>query len=540
MKNLRIVLLLSLWVMSSSRLPAQLTPADEPAFYGTDIYFHDWNQTNHTTDGYDWSMPDWVQPEPNSAITHFRKINGEPADDMLLAAGFRGNIKRQLAWSWKKIEATEGKYDFQGLRDEINRVSEDGKYKIELRIYAAVQKYATFNEDGTAKPTPEYIVDSEQSAPEWLKDKGVATITGNRFLTFQLTYYNEYDNRYHTPYINMVKALGKTGILNDERIINAYVHLGSQTRGEEGHGPALDSPHRAKYEERLKTWADAAGKDAHKLMTMSNEGKDLKTAYEFGIGQRNGFVENFLLHASNPDLGTRVDSQGYLEVDETHPLIKNKLASGDENEEYFLNQFMKDRFGDYNTFEHRYREATLRVLQMRRTSIYDQNVQGFINPPLRQFAALSLAKDVYTTADAWTYLRQNNLKPNDGRNKQVQAQIDVSARNADGSLPVKNFERWLYQRDGNDIKTIPTRKRGEGGLQRARDERHPYEFTARKTDADQGFDRIGFALDDRFIRGRGEVALKVSYVDDGTTQWYLQYTGTDGNLKRKRVANQGY
>ena len=539
MKNLRIVLLLSLWVMSSSRLPAQLTPADEPEFYGTDIYFHDWNQTNHTIDGYDWSVPDWVEPAPNSAIMHTRKIYGKPADEMLLAAGFRGNLKRVVSWNWKKIEPTEGEYDWQSLRDEIDRVSENGKYRVELRIYAAVIKYDAFNDDGTPAPTPASSIEIEQSAPEWLKDKGIATILGQRYLNFQLTYYDEYDDKYHDPYIKMIEALGRTGIFNDSRMINAYVHFGSSTRGEEGHGPALDSPNRPKYEERLAVWAAAAGADKHKLMTVSNEVKDLPVAYALGIGQRNAFVENYVLHSYNPELGTRVDSEGYMEIDESHPLIKDGLASGDENEEYFLTQFMEDRFGDFSTFKHRYMESTLRVLQMRRTTLWCQNVQGFINPPIRQFAALSLAKDVESTADAWTYLRQTNLKPNDGRTKYVQQTMAASAVNADGSLPVKNFERWLYQRDGGDIKTIPTRKRGEGGLQRARDPRHEYDYTARRTDLDNGHTKIGFALDDRFISGRGEVALKVSYVDDGNNEWYLSYTNTAGETVRKEITNSG-
>ncbi|AXT58097.1 T9SS C-terminal target domain-containing protein [Aquimarina sp. AD1] len=518
----------------------------EQEFYGTNVYFHNWNETNHTIDGYDWSMPNWVKPAENSGLVSSRKISNlsfKRKDVIYSERGFKGQFKRKVSWNWRKLEPQEGVYDFQSLRDEIKNVSENGKYKLEVNIYAAVFKFEFLNPDGSVDTSlndfQRRSIDAEQSAPQWLVDtynipRKAPAIEG----TVRITNLDEFDSRYHFRYKKLITALGESGILNDPIILNAYVCLGSPTRGEEGEGPKPNEANYDKYIERLDVWAEAAGSNTKKLTSVSSDENNAQAAIDRGMGQRGGFVEQYLMRLVNPQIGSRVNAQGYLEFNENAVIYKENRTSGDENENYFLNALAASRFGEPRSYKHRYRESTLRALQMRRTTIWDEWAEGFVNPPLSQFLALSLAKRVNTTADAWCYLRQSDMILNNPNNKGIKDAIAVENRNPDGTLPVKNFERWLYQRDGGDIKTIPVRERGQGGDILFRDKNKPFDYTARRTDASNGFNKIGFALDDRFIKGKGEVAIKVSYEDNGTTQWFLQYTNTNGGIVKERVTNQ--
>ena len=528
-------------------LHGQLTAEDESDFYGTTPTFHDWDESNHTVEGFDWSMPAWVDPAPRTGVTHGRKISargGQAADQLLDDAGYRGTLKRSLSWNWKWLEPSEGDFDFERLREAIQATSENGRYKIELKVYAAVKFFQLLDGDGNPQ-TSDYARsarEQEQSAPTWLADYDIPASYQNKTY-FELSVYDEYHPDYHSRYLRMIEALGQSGILADDHIVSAYVHKGSPTRGEEGHGPGESSLNWPKYEERMQAWADAAGPDVLKLMTVSSDAPDLRLAARLRIGQRNGFVEHYLMHVVNADLATSITPAGYLTVNEQHPIIRDGLMSGDENEEYFLNEQMSERFGEFSSFKHRYREATLRMLQMRRRVIWDANVQGFIEPALSQFAALSLGKTVETTADAWCYLRQSDLQPNNSGTAGAAAIVPTANRNSDGSIPAKNFERWLYQRDdGQRVRTTPARPLGEGGYQLFRSpEQGPggVDYTARRTNTGAGADRIGFALDDRFASGPGvAVALKVTYLDDNS-RWRLEYPTTSGTTATRTVTGGG-
>jgi len=250
---------------------------------------------------------------------------------------------------------------------------------------------------------------------------------------------------------------------------------------------------------------------------VSGNEEDLKLGLQLGMGQRNGFVEHYMLHAPNPGLGQELDADGYLVVNERCPLIAENRASGDENEEYTSNHV--ERFGPIETFSHRYREATLRMLQMRRNFVWAEFGPWLINPPLLHYLALELGKTAQDAPDAWCYLRESVTKR--------------------GEQPVKNFERWMYQRDADGARTLATGKVEVPPQMFEFDPNHLYDLTARQTQMTKGQSSIRFGVDEAFLAGGPHaVAVKITYLDRGNAEWQLEYF-TDAQKTATRQVSCG-
>jgi hypothetical protein len=98
---------------------------------------------------------------------------------------------------------------------------------------------------------------------------------------------------------------------------------------------------------------------------------------------------------------------------------------------------------------------------------------------------------------------------------------------------VKNFERWLYQRDRDGYRTVPAARVPHHESMYPSPPDQKYDFTARRTDLASGSDRIGFAVDDRFLSGGPhKVAVKVTYHDVSKGAWTLAYRTPDGESTR--------
>ena len=455
--------------------------------------FHAWNETDHTVEGEDWSLPLWVKPARYSGI----QINPK-----LVSAEFPGRIQRAVHASWREVEPTEGTFDFRGLREEILKESEGGNYAVKMGLGASVWETRYFQslQDRTIRKT------DTGTAPRWLKGFNIPLIEEppNKSVPFQVVNMDIYHPEYHRRYLKLVEAFGRSGIPQLKELDSCYVHLVSASRGEEGAGPAVGDPRRQLFEERMRAWADAFKGVAQKLCLVSGKDEDLELALKLGMGQRNGFVEHYLLHAPNPGLGQELDAEGYLVVNERCPLIAENRASGDENEEYTSSH--EARFGPIETFPHRYHEATLRMLQMRRNFVWAEGGPWLINPPLLHYLALELGKSAQNAPDAWCYLRESVVKSG----KQGQ--------------PVKNFERWLYQRDADGARTLATEKVAVPPQMFEFDRNHLFDLTARQTQSAKGQVLIRFGVDEAFLAGGPHaVAVKVTYLDRAQAAWQLEY-----------------
>jgi len=420
---------------------------------------------------------------------------------------------------WRQIEAREGVYDFSLVRELILDASEEGRYAVKMGLGASVWETRYFrglDYKTTVRTTP-------GTAPEWLIEYGVAKIEErpNRSVPFQVVNLDIYDPAYHERYLRMVRAFGKSGIPQMKELDLCYVHLKSASRGEEGSGPKPGDPRRARYEERLRAWVAAFTGVAYKLCNVSHKAEDMALAVTLGMGQRNGFVEHYMLHAPNPSLGQVLDEDGYLVADEKHPLIAENRASGDENEEYTWRHEV--RFGPIETFPHRYLESMLRVLQMRRNFVWAEGGSWLVNPPLLHYVALELGKNARNAPDAWCYLRESHVP-------------DRANGNWKKAIPVKNFERWLYQRDAEGARTVPTERVDVPAQMFEFHKQHLYDHTARSTQTAQGQRRIRFALDDAFLSGGPHrVAVKITYLDKGNAEWELEYSSAPGAVTTRRV-----
>ncbi len=477
-----------------------------PDLFHKTFFAHPWNETEHSVEGEDWSLPEWVKPAPYSGVQ---------IGETLVGPEFPGRIQRAVTVSWRQLEATEGAFDFAALRQKILETSQRGKYAVKLSLPASVweTRYFVSLEDRTLRKT------EEGSAPLWLSRYGIPIReeTPNRSIPFQVVNLDIYHPEYHRRYLRLVEAFGGSGIPQMRELDLCYLHLVSPSRGEEGDGPPPGDPRRPLFEQRLRAWAEAFRGVTHKLCLVSGKPDDLQLGLQLGMGQRNGFVEHYLTHAPNPALGQLVDEEGYLVADETCPLIAENRASGDENEEYTKAHVA--RFGPIETFPHRYRESTLRMLQMRRNFVWAEGGPWLINPPLLHYLTMELGQTVRTAPDAWCYLRESTLKGGrDGR-------------------AVKNFERWLYQRDADGARTEATARVEVPEQMFEFHPDHRYDCTARKTRSDEGETRIQLALDDAFLMGGPHrVAVKITYLDCDHAKWQLEHLVSGGQRAAHEVS----
>jgi hypothetical protein len=501
----------TLWILALAQTSfADEIDAQAKTLFSNGYHFHTWNPTDHTVDGEDWSLPPRVKASANSGIQVSEKKVGPT---------FPGRIQRTVRASWREIEVEEGVFDFSHLRQRIVDLSEGGRYAIKMGLGASVWETRYFR-----SLTDRTIVRSPVgTAPRWLKGHGVPLIEErpNRSIPFQVVNMDIYHTEYHRRYVRLIEEFGKSGIPQMKELDYCYLHLKSASRGEEGVGPNLDDPKRRNYEERLQAWAAAFQGVESKLCNVSGKEIDLEYCLKLGMGQRNGYVEHYMLHVPNRMLGQLLDDNGYLVVDEENPLIAENRASGDENEEYTRGHIT--RFGPLDTFPHRYRESMLRVLQMRRTFVWAEGGPWLVNAPLLHYVTLELGKTATTAPDAWCYLRESYVP--DRVNKQWK-----------NALPVKNFERWVYQRDSEGARTKPTERVDVPEQMFDFAKTHLYDFTARKTQSENGQKRISFAVAESFLSGGPHaVAVKVTYLDRGNAKWLLEYHTAAGRNETQPV-----
>ncbi len=539
MPSLRVFLLLILATAcqlhgqepAPAELDAAVTYPDRPAtkavgdtrFYAEPVP-QPWRDTDDVIDGFDWSLPPAVKPSPQSWI---KQLGAAPAT-------YPGNLLGIINTTWASLEPEEGRYELSGIENEIRKLKAKGFKGIELHIRGSV--WEVEYTDNQARPIPpEKLTPAQQasrrqaiSAPRWLANhlspekltepRPGKILPGSR----NLVNCDIFQPEYHQRYLKLIEALAKSGLPQAPELAVVYIHMVSSSGGEENDGATPDDAVRHPLVvERLKAWAAAFGPNARKLVFTGANPENLKICYGLGMGQRNGFVERYLLHVSNPGLGQSLDPAGYLITDETLPPIAENRVFGDENEEYNpASELHVTRFGPISTWNHRYREATLRALQMRRNTLWEPTLS--LDPYLSAFLANELGHQVKDAPDAWCYLRESYVHAgNTWKGKAV---------------PVKNFERWLYQRDIPGYATRPVRRVLFQEIQSASLastylQGGNYDYVAR-----QG-KRFGFAVDDRFLdAGPANVAIKVTYYDEAP--WKLVYHSTTG-IRERRVTSQG-
>jgi len=463
-----------------------------------------WRDKDDVVDGWDWSLPPGTEPS-GRAMIRWGMHGWRRLAEAELPEGV--TVVDELWWRWRQLEPEEGTYDFDSLKAAIRERLDAGCDGVIIRMLGSVWETGTPEE---WKTWPEWRF-GRWSAPRWLRDLGVKTIEqardGGRVVHMDI-----FDPVYHEKYVRFVRAFGESGLPAMPELRGLIICGMSFSNGEEASDVKLDTPERtARWQERIRAWIDAFGDNRNKLVAMADLPSGAKgTDGDLMVGSRDGFVEMYLYHTNDPGRGQFIDKDRYLCVDETNPYVRQRFIFGDENEEYSPDRYAdkagtRGRFGPLESFNYRYFTSMLRMLQMRRNYLYTET--NAVIPELLWYVCHELGHTAESAPDAWCFLRESYLAP------------WANAKQHQSPGPVKNFERWLHQRDATGHETEPA-VRIPHALTTwwLRDEKHPYDYVARRGT------HIGFSLDERILNGRDRpVAVKVTFFDGIRGSWRLTY-----------------
>jgi len=470
--------------------------------------------------GSDYWLPDWVEPEAFAGYVDHPESEGSHP----------GTAYRNRWTSWAQIEPERGQYDWDYL-DNLFDTADAAGYRVSLQIRSIVR--------GGGNLARGIVIPS--AVPDWvftefdLTEDEVVNLGGD----WNIEVIPGWRPDIREAFNDMIRALGERGYTQRPSLGVMYIHGISPSRGEEfwlepWQVRLLES--RAGFsatvmqdwiESRMDAHAQAFGAQVGKTAWVGKvdiwhySGEDYRQAawslveyaWDLGIGNRSSIVERYHIALQEPALGQSLDDDGYLYTDETIPPIATERYFGDENEEYGPNWDW--RYGGTHGDWQRYRLAMLRVLQMRMRFLWTGAAAEQLDPALSTYTRYALGKNVETSADAWAYLKEAAV-----------------SRSLTPAGVIRNFERWLLQRDMPGGVTVPAervdRSFNSGG---ASDDAEGafYDYLARRTNVAEGERCIYFDLDDRF-HTTGPVAIKVEILDDAAASWRIEYVDQAGDL----------
>ncbi len=452
-----------------------------------------WINKDTILSGWDWSLPAFVMPAAKSNLCIARNGGlGREKIEKLPKVNFPCNAVIAHWVNWSLLEPEEGKINFQPLITNIKLASQKGYGSI-VRIHFSAIDFA----------------------PDWIKKYNIPIRKETR-PNPKKTNYEVSHPEFHKRYLKFIDALGKSGIPQMEEVKGLFLGYASPSNGDEGIGPYPESMSGANDTiqhviERIDAWVGACKGVEDKVIMggLSNYG------FSKGFGIRRGFVEMYLYHIPDEHIGQKIDSNGYLYVDESNPIIANNVFNGDENEEYdeaWATESRLFRFGKTTvSYPYRYFTSNLRLLQMR---CNDLLVNEFaLLPEMLAWVGIGMGKTVNDAPDAWCFLRESYLKENGGR-------------------PVKNFERWIYQRDMPGYETTPAMKIEQAIQMWMVQPGKYFDYIAREGK------KIGFDVEDKWAGLKDSVAIKVSYFDTHSGELNLVFNNRK-KLKKKTVKLYG-
>lgn len=473
--------------------------------------------------GEDYSLPDWVEPEEYSGYVG--------AVDLPRPEG----SMRVMNWyvSWKRLEPEQGQYDWDYV-DRKLAAAATGGYQLNMHLQSITY--------GGGDPDRGIVVDCK--VPDWVM--GEFGLTEDDLINlgweFDILVIPGWHPGIQEAFGEFLRAFGERGYPQSPQLASAYMHAISPSRGEEFWMTQealdrLETYHGFSVSilddwitSRFSAYEEAFSGVTHKLVWVGKQGawryvsngryEDLalrlvQDAWDMGAGNRSSAIEKYNLWLKEPALGQDVDEMGYQVVDENLPPLLSTRFFGDENEEY--GDDWVGRYGSRTGDAQRYRFAMLRALQMRFRFLWTSEVAETINPDLSRYAALSFGKSVEDSPDAWAYLRESPVSTSF-------SPVGV----------VKNFERWLKQRDlpgGMTVATQRTFREFEAGGLHGSGPDQWYDDIARRTDITTGNPSIFFDLDDGFHSGGG-VQIKVEILDDSEATWYVEYTNSNHQVSQ--------
>ena len=460
-------------------------------------------------DGETFWLPEFVTPEPYSGYLGNPQIGNQITF-------------KTLYTTWRALEPVRGEYNWDIIENAILK-AQAGGYRLILRIHGVT--LGGQNEDGSI------VVNN--SVPDWVMTD-FAPPTDTLGWLFNLEVIPGWRPDIRDAFNELIREFGRQGFPQRAEIGGAYISGISPSRGEEfwmeedtvsrlegtlGFSRVactewIRSRMNAYVEafsglDRLVWVGDMSSFDISGYSGMAAE--LMQYAWNLGIGNRHGIIERYHNMANDPSYGQAVNEEGYMTLDETVPPIATLRYFGSENEEYGTD--WEWRYGSVTGDRNRYRLAMFRALQMRLRFLLTSEAAEALIPPLSEYARRSFGKDVWNSPDAWALLKETPVKP---------------GYSSAGVL--KNFERWLRQRDLPGGMTVPTERVDRTFDAGASPTDQWYDYMARRTDVDEGSPYIYFDLDDRILVN-GPVEIRVEYVDRTPAVWHIDYVDGQGNVR---------
>jgi hypothetical protein len=414
---------------------------------------------------------------------------------------------------WSKISRGPGSYDWTPMEDAIRDARAAGM-RIGLHVKGVERR----------------------SVPDWIVEKYKVPVLDVKPLQENQPWRLQIVPPWHPDvlkeYAAFMRAFAKTGIPQRDEVVYGYIHGISPSRGEElflrpvdidewektaGLTPDLMADClRARLDAMLEAFrgveyklawmnagALAAGQKGHEEYAKKTSGL-FEYALSHGTGWRGGGIDfqNVLLEARH--LGSSINADGYVEIDESVPLRDGKRFVGDENEEY--GKGWEWRFGPYEQHAYRHRICCLHGVQLGENFQMVSPETLKISPDLNRYVMLTQGRRAENSPDAWAYLRECYI------------------RSPKGPRPVKNLERYLIQRDVDGSRSVAAE----------RVDRHPLgadapgqnrDFDARRTDIANRQDGLAFQLSPRFWPRAAAAIVKVTFTDRAKASWHIEFGG---------------
>ena len=472
--------------------------------------------------GEDYSLPKWAHPEEYAGYVGGSLDTPRPEGSM-----------RVINWytSWAELEPVRGEYNWDAVELRLANAAAGG-FKVSLHLQSIT--YGGGNEEmGIIVP---------QMVPDWVIEDFNLTEDDiiNLGWEFDLLIIPGWRPEISEAFNDLVRAFGERGYAHSPHLASTYIMGISPSRGEEfwmtqmaldileqDHGftpTVLEEWMTSRfdaYEEAFTgvtykvAWVGKRGSWSY-LSNKKYEDLALQlvhNAWSMGAGNRSGGIEYYHSWTNEPALGQSIDDHGYLLTDETLPPLNSLSYFGDENEEY--GDLWVGRFGARSGEPQRYRFSVLRALQMRMRFLWTSDSAEELNPPLSNYVGMSFGKTVENSPDAWAYLKET----------------PVHIFHSPVGL-LRNFERWLLQRDMVGGMTVPTQRvfrEFNAGSYHLASPSLWYDDVARRTDLASGNPYIFFDIDDRF-RAKGSVQIKVEILDDSLASWHIDFTNARNEL----------
>lgn len=500
------------------------------------------------SDGYNWSLPIHINPTPFTGWAESGEYRKEWEKIYPASSANPDEIfyHHPIGFNWAEVNPEKGVFDWSVIDAAIQKIEREPHTCFSLlpgiwskkSLRKGLQDYPYGGwHDMTVISTwgTHFLQFSYPMIPEWVNitylSTGLAaawdTHPGNNYFEALTTFINALAERYknhprfgwvHCPFLDYAWGEGcfRAPRNADDNEKEAYVDFAINKTG-------LTPCNLEKY---LKSLVDIyagafRGKEGQIVWTsMENEmgllgiygGEEYNQAKERGwqyavdkgFGGRDGQVEIWMRYLTK-GYGNVIDENGYLIIDDNYPPIKNSVVWYTENEnwsEYFV--------PNNESLFYIYKARALRLLQMRRNWDWGGLQKALEFPELGRYMQLSLGKTIQNSVDAWCWPRESYIT------------------NMGKITPVKNFERWLYQRDiKSDGMTSPARKTDISMLHQSVSA-YGYEFEARKTDVLTGNTCMYFDIDEGWFGEHEGCKLLITYVDNTSSEWQVEYVTREG------------